>query len=164
MAYDDYVGVHGLDGEGGVVEGLPFLHAAATAGHVNHVGAQYLTRLLKGDPCASAGLVEEGDDGLAPESGHLLDIALQHLLHGVGVTQDRLYLFPGEVVQVQDVPAFGVGWGLGSKLPRFLSDECLACLCHASPFLKSTTSSTPSISVSRTCISSSREVGTFLPT
>ena len=58
VADDDDVGVHGLDGEGGVVEGLALFDAAAPAGHVDDVSAKYLAGLLERDAGAGAGLVE----------------------------------------------------------------------------------------------------------
>ena len=149
VADDDDVGVHRLEGEGGVVERLALLDAAAAAGDVDDVGAEYLSRLLEGDAGAGAGLVEQGDDAFAAQRRDLPDVALQHLLHGGGVVQDGLDLAAGEVVQVEDVATVWQKCGL---------------LGHFGVLLTSSTSSTPSVSEVRTCTSSSFEVGTFLPT
>ena len=107
MTHDDDVGVHGLDGEGGVVKRLAFFDAAAAARHVYHVGAEDLSGLLERHAGAGAGLVEQSDDALAPQCGDLLDVAAQDLAHHVGVLQNGLDLGLGEVVEVEHVPAGG---------------------------------------------------------
>ena len=88
MAHHDDVGVHRLERERGVVEGFALFHAAAAAGHIDDVGAEYLARLLERYAGARARFVEQGDDGFAAQGGDFLDVAAQHFAHCVGVLQN----------------------------------------------------------------------------
>ena len=112
MAHDDDVRAHRLKGQGRVVQRLAFRHAAAAHRYVGDVGAQYLARLLEGDAGARARLVEQGDDTLASKSRDFPDVPPQDLLHDIGVLKGLLDLFPGEVVEVQDVPPPGASLSL----------------------------------------------------
>ena len=173
MSDDDDVGVHGLHRQRRVVKGLALLDAASCARDVDHVGAQYLARLLEGDPRAGAGLVEEGDNGLAPQGRRLLDIPAQYAHHRVRILQHGHDLIGGEVVQIEDVPPGRRLYGAGAAPPhgRVVNGRRTlgpllqtAGLGHARTLLTRATSSVPSTSTNRTSTSSSSEVGTFFPT
>ena len=159
VAHDDDVGVHGLQGEGGVVERLALLCAAAGCGDVDDVGAENLARLLEGDAGAGGGLVEDGEDGLAAQGGDFANLASEHLAHGVGILQGGLDLVEGEVVEVEDVSTgerdgcAGIWFGLAYAGGHVLETP-----------LMMRTSSTPSGSSSLTATCSSCAVGMFLPT
>ncbi len=76
MAYDDGVGAHRLEGEGGVLEALALGHARAFGGEVDDVGRESFCGRLEGDPGAGGVLEEEVDDGPAAQRGQLADRAV----------------------------------------------------------------------------------------
>ena len=161
MADHHRVDLHRLDGAGGVGEALPLLRAGGRAGQVDGVGRQPLGGQLEAGAGAGGRLEEQVGDGLALQRRDLLDLARGDLLERVGGIEQQLDLLARQVLQGEQVLArpadllrglLGRGGGCGGRH-------------HAEASLRSiSTSSTPSVSVKRTRIFSSRAVGMFLPT
>ncbi len=143
VADDEDVRRVGVEGDDGVLERLPLLHARAGALDVDDVGGEALARQLERRRGARRCLEEHVDDGPAAEGRHLLDVAGHDLGEAVADAQDARDLRPVEVADGQQRAS-----------------------CHAlpPPSESSTTSSRPSISARCTLIRSVRAVGRFLPT
>src|SRR5207249_5781681 len=71
---------------------------------VHRVGRQPLSGDLERGAGPRARLVEEIDDGLAAERGHLLDVALRDLLEGAGRIEDARDLPRRDALQPEQVP------------------------------------------------------------
>jgi hypothetical protein len=135
MAEHDRVGPHRLEVPGGVDERLALARARAAARDVDRIGREPLGRDLERRPRARAALVEQVDDGLAPQRRHLLDVALRDLLERRRRIEQRHDALGGH---------------------SFESEQVTLCECH-SPLphaLVIRTSSTPSASARRTATSS----------
>ena len=136
VAQHDHVRRHRLDVHRGVGQRLALEHARRRHGDVQRVGAEPLLGDLERGPRPRARLVEQVDDRLAAQRRHLLDRPLADLAHRLGGVEDAVDLVGRQVGDAEQV------------------------LLHPSI----STSSRPSISVSRTCTLCDGEVGRFLPT
>src|SRR5439155_22147267 len=139
---------------------------------VDDVGAQHLAGELEGRSRPRRSLVEDGDNCGAAKRRHARNFSGEHLFHRVGRREHELNLVPREVVEVEDMTSTP-----DLRLPRRREGKFAACGrrgCGSrgragsghrySSLVTTATSSRPSVSASRTWISSARLVGTFLPT
>ncbi len=132
-----------VGGEGGdrVLQRLALVDRGARRLDRDQVGREALRRQLEGGAGPRARLVEEGDDGAAAQSRHLLDVAPADLGEALGAVEDRLDLRSGELLDREQV----------SHAVTSAGSEIV-------------TSSEPSTSSRQTLTRSSRAVGRFLPT
>src|SRR6184192_3479658 len=104
MADHDRVGAHGLEVPRRVGQRLALAGARGRGRDVHRVGRQPLSGDLERGAGPRARLVEEIDDGLAAERGHLLDVALRDLLEGRGRIEDARDLPRRDALQPEQVP------------------------------------------------------------
>src|SRR5699024_2346331 len=143
MSHDERVRADSREGERGVAERLTLLHRGCAGRDVDDVGAHPFARGLERHPGPGRVLVEDGEDGPAPQRREFADLtAEERLLEAVSLVEYR-----GRGVEVE------VGGG----------EQMLHEVPSPADRWRSTPS-VPSVSSSRTETSSSREVGTFLPT
>ena len=165
---DDEVGAHCLEGEGGVEERFAFFGAASGAGDVDDVGAEHLAGLFEGDAGSGARFEEDGDDDFSAERGGFFDAAAEEFAHRLRLVEHADDLAAREVVEVEHVLAAGErSLGVGGRRRRAPERCAWGVGQHGSSLLSwrmRATSSTLSISATRTCTSSLRDVGMFLPT
>ena len=69
VAHDQDVGPHGVEGGGGVDQGLALGDRRGLDRHVHHIGAQPLARQLEAGLGPGRGLEEQVDQGAAPQQG-----------------------------------------------------------------------------------------------
>src|SRR5690606_40838995 len=135
---------HRLEGQGGVLEGLPLGQARALGGEVDDVRGEALGGGLEADPGTGGVLEEEVHHGGADEGGQLPDRAGLGLGHVLGGGEH------GEGVLAAEV-------GDGDEVPHARSPSPV-------PGRTMSTASCPSVSASWTWTRSVRAVGRFLPT
>ncbi len=130
-----HVRVHGLQGEAGVLQALPFHHAARRGRDVDDVGAQPLARDLERGPRPRAGLVEQVDDRLAAQRRHLLDVPGGDLLHRGRRVQNEADLLDREFSNAQQVLALQPHRTPPDQAHRSHSAfrDRISIACHAAP-------------------------------
>src|SRR5439155_6354813 len=143
-------GPHGLQGEGRVLQALALRGAGARGREVDDVRGETLRCDLERDPRSGRVLVEEVDHGASPEGWDLLDDPGSHLSEALRGIEDPDHVLAVELVDRQEMLDHA---GVLSSSPAGIGT-----------FSPTTTASSPSVSVRRTRTSSSRRVGTFLPT
>ena len=101
MAHNDCIEAHSLNGEHGITEALTLYDTGGTGSDIYNICTEIFTGSLKGGTGTSGRLVENRNDGLAPEGGHLLDITMNDILHFLGRLKDEADFFRREVLQIQ---------------------------------------------------------------
>ena len=154
VTHHEHVGAECLERAHRVHERLALGHRAAGGGHVDDVRPEPLGGRLERDARARRGLVEEDRHAHPLERGPARAAVAQDDGHLVGPAHDRVEVGRREVVHVEQV-AMPPGLRAGH--------EAIAAPDSARRSMK-TPSSPPSTSSRWTRMTSSREVGTFLPT
>ena len=175
-AVPDHDGVdpHGLQGLGGVLQGLALGDARPLGGEVDDVGGQALLGGLEGDPGPGGVLEEEVDDGTAAQGRQFLDRPVGDPGHLLGGVEDQDGVVAGEVGGRDEMTLH-----LSGSVGRFREDSGMRarggalggrgpeCYCRSSGAVRlapSSTVSRPSSSASWTLTVSRNDVGRFLPT
>lgn len=103
MPQHDHVGVERLDVLRGVAEGFALGRAGGGGVEGDDIGTQELGGHLEGDAGTGAGLEEEVDDGLAPEGGDFLDLAVKDAAERAGGVEDLVDLGTVEFLDGQEM-------------------------------------------------------------
>ena len=97
VANDDDVRVVAADRERGVLQRFPFVHGRAGGLDRHYVGGEALGGQLEARGRARGGLVEEIDDGAAPQGRQLLHLAVERAGEGPGEREQPLDVLPLEI-------------------------------------------------------------------
>ena len=140
MADDNTVNSQLTQGEDGVFEALALRHRRSLGREIDDIGRETLLGHLEGNARAGGVLVEEVDDGLAPQRRKLLVIAVTENGHVFGRVEERNGDLAREVTRREEVRD------------------------HASSPRSISTASAPSVSTKHTLMRSPGDDGRFLPT
>ena len=106
VAHDQQVRLHGVEGHGGVEQGLALRHRGGTDRHVHDIGAEPLAGELEGALGAGRGLEEQVDLGAAGQHRLLLADLPVELDIAVGEIENGDDLLAGQRRDGENMPAF----------------------------------------------------------
>ncbi len=103
VAYHHQVKAHDLNGLDGVPQAFTFLYTAGSYRQINRIRAEVFPGYLKRGAGSSTGLIENSNHGLSTQSGNLLDITPDNVLHRHCRSQDEFNIFPAQFPQPQQI-------------------------------------------------------------
>ncbi len=98
-----HIGIHGLEGKGGILEGFAFLDTGAGLAQRVRVGGKALARDIKRCLGARAVFRKEQHDGLALKGGNFFDRAAVDLMETAGGVQQVHDFVHGQPADVEEV-------------------------------------------------------------